>query len=188
MSAPADSAGQTFHPHVLVLVDRVPMGKVTFALRATATEEAAASDIRGESARHYSYAFLSYASANRAEVLKRAQMLKATRIKFFQDLLTLEPGEKWEKRLHEEIDACDLFLLFWSTAAKHSPWVTKEVDYALARQKASPERLPDILPVIIEGPPPPQPPESMRDIHFNDSLIYVLAAVQAQSPPPARPD
>jgi hypothetical protein len=61
----------------------------------------------------------------------------------------------------------------------------KEVDYALKRQMQSPDQLPDITPVIIEGPPPPAPPESMRDIHFNDPLIYVLAAVQAQ---PSRSD
>ena len=63
----------------------------------------------------------------------------------------------------------------------------KEVEYALNRQKLSPDQLPDITPVIIEGPPPPKPPDSMRDIHFNDSLMYVLAAVQAQPPRPPKP-
>ena len=70
------------------------------------------------------------------------QGLKAARINFFEDLLTLEPGEHWEKRLYEEIEACDLFLLFWSTEAKASPWVMKEVEYALNRQKKSPDQLP----------------------------------------------
>jgi hypothetical protein len=183
VAAPAGSAGQSFYPRILVLVNSVPIGSVTFALRVTAVERLAANEIRGERARRYSYAFLSYASPNRAEVLKRVQGLKAARINFFQDLLTLEPGEHWEKRLYEEIDACDLFLLFWSTEAKASPWVMKEVEHALNRQKKSPDQLPHITPVIIEGPPPPSPPEMWRDIHFNDSLIWVLGAVQAQ---PAR--
>jgi hypothetical protein len=73
-----------------------------------------------------------------------------------------------------------LFLLFWSTEAKASQWVMKEVEYALKRQKKSPDQLPDITPVLIEGPPPPSPSEMMKDIHFNDSLIYVLAAARAQ--------
>jgi hypothetical protein len=38
---------------------------------------------------------------------------------------------------------------------------------------------PDIIPVIIEGPPPPTPPDTLKDIHLNDSLIYVLAGVEA---------
>ncbi len=60
----------------------------------------------------------------------------------------------------------------------------KEVEYALARQKSSSDGLPDITPVIIEGPPPPDAPDSLKDVHFNDSLIYVLAAVEAQGQPP----
>jgi hypothetical protein len=56
--------------------------------------------------------------------------------------------------------------------------VRRGTEYALARRAASENGDPDIIPVIIEGPPPATPPESLRDIHFNDSLIYVLAGVQ----------
>jgi hypothetical protein len=59
--------------------------------------------MRGDSAKQYRKAFLSYATADRAEVLKRAQALKAAHIEFFQDLLHLEPGERWQRRLFEEI-------------------------------------------------------------------------------------
>ena len=128
-------------------------------------------------ARRYHYAFLSYASPDRAEVLKRAQGLKADGTSFFNDLLSLDPGERWEKRLYQEIDRCDVFYLFWSSQAKESEWVMKETEYALARRMASANGDPDIVPVIIEGPPPPSPPESLKDIHFNDSLLYVLAGV-----------
>ena len=186
VATPADAAGKTFYPRVLILLNSVPIGTVTFALPATAeTQPAETAVIHGDVARRYSYAFLSYASPDRAEVLKRAQGLKAGRIDFFQDLLSLEPGDHWAERLYQEIDRCDLFLLFWSSHAKASPWVMKEVEYALARQKSSSGGLPDITPVIIEGPPPPSPPDTLKDIHFNDSLIYVLAAAQAQGQSPA---
>jgi TIR domain len=183
-AAPADAAGKTFYPRILVLLNSVPVGTVTFALPAIIDAPAQATMIRGDEARRYSYAFLSYSSHDRAEVLKRAQGLKAGRIDFFQDLLSLEPGEQWAQRLYQEIDRCDLFLLFWSSQAKASPWVMKEVEYALARRKSSSDGLPDITPVIIEGPPPPAAPDSLKDIHFNDSLIYVLAAVEAQGQSP----
>ena len=185
VGAPADAAGKTFFPRILVLVNSVPIGTVTFALPATAADAPAQPTvIRGDEARRYSYAFLSYSSRDRAEVLKRAQGLKAGRIDFFQDLLSLEPGDEWAQRLYQEIDRCDLFLLFWSSHAKESPWVMKEVEYALARRKSSSGGIPDITPVIIEGPPPPLPPDSLKDIHFNDALIYVLAAVEAEAQRP----
>jgi hypothetical protein len=108
-------------------------------------------------------------------MLKRAQGLKAGGTNFFNDLLSLEPGERWEKRLYDEIDRCDVFFLFWSSHARASEWVMKETAHALARQAASPDGQPDIVPVIIEGPPSPAPPDSLKAIHFNDGLIYILA-------------
>ena len=98
VSAPANSVGKTFYPRILLLVSSVPVGSVTFALSATPEEQPVTNDVRGEQARRYSNAFLSYASENRAEVLKRAQGLQAARIDFFQDLLDLKPGERWERK------------------------------------------------------------------------------------------
>jgi hypothetical protein len=132
----------------------------------------------GDSARRYQYAFLSYASADRVEVLKRAQALKAIRIGFFQDLLHLEPGERWQRRLFEEIDKCDLFLLFWSSSAARSDWVLKEAQYALNRCRSSADQLPEITPIVLEGPPIPTPPNELAEIHFNDALRYVIAAAE----------
>jgi hypothetical protein len=162
----------------LVLVDSVPVGSLTFALKVTAEAVSKTEpELRGDRARRYAYAFLSYASPDRAEVIKRAQGLRAGGTSFFNDLLSLDPGERWEKRLYEEIDRCDVFYLFWSSKAKASEWVMKETEYALARRLTSENGDPDIIPVIIEGPPPPSPPESLKEIHFNDNLLYVLAAV-----------
>jgi hypothetical protein len=61
----------------------------------------------------------------------------------------------------------------------------KETEYALARRMSSESSDPDIIPVIIEGPPPPSPPEALKDIHFNDSLLYVLAGAGGGRPFPA---
>jgi len=178
VTAPAALAGTSVHPRVLVLVDSVPVGSLTFALKVTARKpKACEAGLRGDQARRYNYAFLSYASPDRAEVIKRAQGIKVGGTNFFNDLLSLEPGERWEKRLYQEIDRCDVFYLFWSSKAKESDWVMKETEYALARRAASDDGSPDIIPVIIEGPPPPPPPppESLKDIHFNDWMLYVLA-------------
>ena len=67
------------------------------------------------------------------------QMLDVLKTKFFQDILSLDAGDRWEKKLYENIDRCDLFLLFWSQAAKDLQWVLKEAEYALAHQQKSPK-------------------------------------------------
>ncbi len=70
---------------------------------------------------------------------------------------------------------CDLFLLFWSNAAKQSDWVLKEVHYALGRKGDDDTAPPEIMPVIIEGPPVVEPPPELAHLHFNDRLLYVMA-------------
>ena len=35
---------------------------------------------------------------------------------------------------------------------------------------------PEIIPVPIEGPPPVAPPPELAHLHFNDRLLYFMAA------------
>lgn len=168
---------------VIVSRDAVPIGQLKFTVRVDASGSAgaiAASTVTASTVtagmHHYRRAFVSYSSADRAEVLKRTQMLAEVGIEFFQDILSLEPGDRWEPAIYQEIDRCDLFLLFWSTAAKASEWVAKEWRYALNRHGGDETAPPQILPVIIEGPPPVSPPAELRSLHFNDPIIYFIAA------------
>jgi hypothetical protein len=98
---------------------------------------------------------------------------------YFQDLLTLQPGEAWRARLFSEIDRCDVFLLFWSRSARNSRWVIEEAEYALRRSKSVVERHLEIIPVLLEGPPPVMPPNTLEEIHFNDSLRHIIFAEEA---------
>lgn len=161
---------------VTISQDGTPLGHVKFTL----TIEAAgpASPVQpeplGEHAHRYRRVFISYASHDRTEVLKRVQMLDRFRVSYFQDLLSLEPGARWEQELYKHIDDCDLFLLFWSRAARDSEWVMKEVRYAIARKDGQDANPPEIMPVILEGPPPIVPPEDLQAFHFNDKLRYFM--------------
>ena len=162
---------------VTVSQNTVPIGHLKFRLQlltAAAAEAGAKETPTGDSARRYSRAFISYASHDRDRVLSRVQMLKPLGIQFFQDVLDLEPGDRWEKQLYRHIDECDLFLLFWSSAARDSKWVMEEVKYALGRKHDDEFAPPEIHPVIIEGPPIPQPPAELAHLHFNDRIIYFM--------------
>lgn len=173
---------------VTVSEKSVPIGHLKFKFKITgdASSEADASSRQpvpvGNMIR-YQQAFISYASKDRPEVLKRVQMLNLAKIKFFQDLLTLEPGDSWEKLLYEYIDKSDVFFLFWSTAASESEWVRKEVEYAIKRKTGHEEFGPEIIPVIIEGPPPAKPPSELGSLHFNDKLIYFINTRETEAKP-----
>ena len=179
VAAPSDAALGKRHGTVRFLVDGVPAGRIHFALEVVATRESAvAAQPLGDSSHRYRRAFISYASEDRAEVLKRVQTLGALKIDYFQDVLSLEPGDRWQQELYREIDRCDLFLLFWSSASQASMWVRREAQYALERQHASADGEPDLIPLILEGPPPPAPWPELSGLHFNDKLIYLVRIEQ----------
>ena len=159
---------------IYVKQDDVLFGHVKFLLRIESVSDPSQRPEMTNTWKRYEYAFISYASQDRPEVLKRVQMLSRLHIDYFQDVLTLEPGDRWEKQIYKSIDRSDVFFLFWSTAARNSEWVMKEVQYALKKRGADRFATPEIVPVIIEGPPPVPPPDELKDIHFNDVFIYFI--------------
>jgi hypothetical protein len=100
-------------------------------------------------------------------------MLQSLRIRYFQDVLDLAPGDRWQRELYRHIDSADIFLLFWSSAARTSEWVGKEVQYALERKGGDDNAEPEIVPVVIEGPPVPLPPPELSHLHFGDRTYYM---------------
>ncbi len=173
---PSDHPTEPVIGKVTVGRNSVPIGHISFKLLIV-SRDLAASDTPTREERPwtpYRKAFISYASEDRKEVLKRVQMLELQGITFFQDFLSLEPGQRWKRELYHEIDRSDVFYLFWSTAAKESEWVMKEVNYALQRKGHDDSAPPAIVPVIIEGPPPVPPPPELAHLHFNHYLIYFM--------------
>lgn len=173
----AETAPARVLVRLVALVNDAPVGHAAFyiAQAGVASEEKSSTALTP-----FKHVFVSYASANRVDVLKHAMLLKRLGLEVFQDLLALEPGERWERALYRNIDKADLFLLYWSTQAAASDWVIKEAEYALARQDNGAEI--QIMPVLLEGPPAPRPPQSLRAIHFNDPIRYIIAAQTAAKP------
>jgi len=164
---------------VIVRHDLVPLGQIGFKLEIVAAkvDPPRAPMPVGEQAIRYRRAFLSYASEDRGQVLDRAQMLRLMRIEYFHDLLSLAPGERWERELYRQIEISDLFLLFWSEHAQSSQWVRRETQHALSLCGADFAAPPQICPVIVRGPPVAEPWEELAHLHFNDALLYVRAAL-----------
>lgn len=129
----------------------------------------------GPSLRRYRQAFVSYAARDQAEVSRRLKMLSMLRIPFFAELKDFSRGEDWAAQVKRNIDEADVFFLFWSQAASSSEWVRHELRYALNRKQGDPERPPAIIPILLETPGPPPPPE-LAGYHFLDSMAYLVAS------------
>jgi hypothetical protein len=116
--------------------------------------------------------FFSYARVDRDQVLAAAREYEKFGISYFQDILTLDPGERWKPRLWKEIDQCDIFVLFWSSAAKASEFVIKEADRAWRRQARNGGLQPILRPEILERPVPLPDQDWLRAFHFDDPRHY----------------
>lgn len=175
VTIPDNYSKQSLIGKVRVALENVPIGHFCFKIDISVLS-VQKKDI-GQSnfppMKNYRYAFISYASKDRAEVLRRVQMLDIMKIRYFQDLLSLNPGDQWGKELFRQIDNADVFFLFWSSAARDSEWVLKEVEYAISKKKGNDDNPPEIYPVILESTFV-EPPDSLKHLHFNDKIIYFI--------------
>lgn len=150
---------------------KIPLASINFKIEITGGKEPTEEGVRAAATlpeiTGFRKAYLCYASENRAEVLRRVEILRYYGIEVFMDSTNLTTGENWEKSTQRMIDEADTFLLFWSTPAKYSQWVKKEWQYALKSKGPG-----FIRPVTLEFPLPPPPPE-LAHIHFNSSFAYL---------------
>lgn len=179
VTAPRHYAERNVIATVTVSRASIPIGCIKFKIAIGGSGKdgvAVAPEPVGDNVRHYRMAFVSYASEDRDRVLARVQVLSILGIKYFQDVLDLDPGDRWEHELYRRIQECDLFLIFWSSSAKQSEWVRREAKVALECQPQNDSGFPHIRPVIMERPPP-KPWEELSHLHFNDKLIYFFDKV-----------
>lgn len=118
-------------------------------------------------------AFASYSSVDRQRVLDRVAAVRISAgLDVFLDCLSLHPGDAWRSRLEAEIEARDLFLLFWSESAAASEYVSWEWRKALSsRGKEAIQLHP--LDVGVS------PPAELADLHFGDVLMLARRAERA---------
>jgi uncharacterized protein YjbJ (UPF0337 family) len=158
--------------------DGAPVGRITFQIEVVLDARGSSQQPAGKDARHYHACFFSYSSLDRAEMLKRAQGIRATGLETFIDVLTLRPGDMWNPKIFEAIDESDLFVVIWSTNARDSEWVKKESQYALRHYME--HGSPDFVPIPVEGPPIASVPQDLQAYHFNDELLGQIRAAELE--------
>ncbi|WNG35401.1 toll/interleukin-1 receptor domain-containing protein [Archangium violaceum] len=116
----------------------------------------------------FSKSFASYAPENKNDVSLIASRLKdQTGMELFMDCVDLHAGSRWRDQRLAAIRACPQFVLFWSSHARQSPWVTWEWRTALEVKRDV------ILGAQLLEPVHFAPlPDELVHLRFDDSLLH----------------
>ena len=100
VTIPDSYSKQSLIGKVRVSLDNVPIGHFCFKIGISVISEKKEDIVQSifPPMKNYRYAFISYASKDREEVLRRVQMLDIMKIRYFQDILSLNPGDQWGER------------------------------------------------------------------------------------------
>jgi radical SAM enzyme (TIGR01210 family) len=129
--------------------------------------------------------FISYASADRAQVDKYAQWLTHKGIDVRQDIRDFLPGEQISDEIAREMTECDTILVFFSTQSSVRPWPEFERKLAANLQQAAREKhqtMPMIIYLLLDNISLPAEQENRIAIHiahrqFNDVCEEILRSL-----------
>lgn len=94
-------------------------------------------------------AFVSYSTKDKLVGAAAKEVLTKFGIEAFLAHDDLRVSERWEKRILEELAACDIFVPLLSKSFKKSPWAEQEVGYIVSRKDDV-----AIAPLSIDGTTP----------------------------------
>ena len=90
--------------------------------------------------------FLSHSSENRDAASDLAEVLRVHGVPVWYSTTNIRGAQQWHDEIGRALRRCDWFLILLSRAAVVSPWVKRELMYALNHSQYEDH----ILPVIIE--------------------------------------
>ncbi|NIM10569.1 MAG: TIR domain-containing protein, partial [Candidatus Aminicenantes bacterium] len=99
--------------------------------------------------------FISHSSKDDEFVEALGKSLEIQKFETWVDLRQLAPGDELETEIKQAIEQSRAFILVLSTNAFNSPWIQKEVKYALEvkKRKKQPRDYP-VIPLLLEGVEP----------------------------------
>lgn len=150
--------GQTAKGRMTVFLGGILVADVPLTLRVSAAHRpASAADLEpGGSARRYRKIFASYSHKDLEVVRQFEAFMRTLGDEYLRDWTHLRTGEVWNDRLFELIREADVFQLFWSWNAMHSPFVRQEWEYALSLNRPN-----FVRPTYWEDPMPASAPDGL---------------------------
>lgn len=98
------------------------------------------------SGQHGFRVFLSYARSDQPWARKLSEYLDAAGFQVFDPVDELLPGDNWSLEIGRALDASEAMVVLISPAGVSSPWVQREIQYALGSERFQ-DRL---IPVEVE--------------------------------------
>lgn len=92
--------------------------------------------------------FMSYARADAILAAKIESELGKRDVSVSRDVAFLKPGQEWREALEQEVTGTDCFIVLISPSAATSPWVRREVHWALREYQAR-GLVKSIIPAIL---------------------------------------
>ena len=151
-------AGHPVLGFIEVEVGSISIARLPLSIRLRATgEPEELPETAASMAQSYRKIFCSYSYKNSDIVEACKAAYEALSISVYLAKYSLDGGVNWNPALHQLIQDCDLFQIFWSTASRQSPNVEDEWRHALSIVGQKSEYF--VRPVYWEEPLPTLPPE-----------------------------
>jgi hypothetical protein len=158
-----------------VFLGHILIAEIILNIRVKSQIESIPSSMRAGTTRAYRKIFASYSHDDADIVNATAGFVKTLGDEYLRDVINLRSGENWDSRLLQFIDTADVFQLFWSRNSAKSNFVEREWRHALALKREA-----FLRPTFWETPMP-EPPDSLRAIHFYKLPFFVEKAEEKRS-------
>ena len=97
--------------------------------------------------------FLAYSHQDRAYVDRLAEDLESNDLRVWDDTVEIQPGDRIGRRIKEGLNTSGYVLAVLSKSSVKSPWTTKEIDAAMAREREG--KWPRVIAVVVDEVTPP---------------------------------
>lgn len=156
---PAAFEGTQVIGSLLIKGGKGALGRVRFNFQVEDNPSKTSSDtsFAPTNSQNIQQAFFAYAQENAEQVERHSVEMKTQGVEII-DPWKME-GEDWEIKVSDGLVASELYCLFWSQSASDSEEIQVSWQMALGHRLSHPERLPDMLPVLLEKPAPEAPSE-----------------------------
>lgn len=152
IAVPSDFEGEQVIGSLLVEGANAALGRIRFNFYVQKDKSSPGGDTRfaPTESQNIEQAFFAYAEQNTSLVAAHKEEMQK------RGLEVIDPwkiqGEDWEIKVSDGLLESELFCLFWSQDALDSEEVQVSWQMALGHRLSHPQRLPDILPVVLAEP------------------------------------
>jgi TIR domain len=119
-------------------------------------------------------AFISHTSDDKPLARQISSELENAGILTWLDEKDIVGGQSIPAEITSALEQCTHFLLIVSEKSSGKPWIKTELNSVLMRRNTHPKRLPDIIPILLDGLKPPGLISEIKGIQFSKINVGML--------------